>query len=63
MRRRFCGWEQLNLIYKRHWTVEKSLEEIERVMERDFFMGAQEALEWGIVDKILDRREEAGGKK
>jgi ATP-dependent Clp protease protease subunit len=55
--------EQLNLIYKRHLTVEKSLEEIERVMERDFFMGAQEALEWGIVDKILDRREEAGGKK
>jgi len=51
--------EQLNLIYKRHLTVEKSLEEIERVMERDFFMGAQEALEWGIVDKILDRREDA----
>lgn len=51
--------EQLNLIYKRHLTVEKSLEEIERVMERDFFMGAQEALEWGIVDRILDRREDA----
>ena len=51
--------EQLNLIYKRHLTVEKSLGEIERVMERDFFMGAQEALEWGIVDRILDRREEA----
>jgi ATP-dependent Clp protease protease subunit len=34
-------------------------------MERDFFMGAEEAKEWGIVDKILDRREDAnvgGGK-
>ena len=48
--------EQLNRIYKAHLTKEHSLGEIERVMERDFFMGAQEALEWGIVDKVLDRR-------
>ena len=48
--------EQLNRIYKTHLTKEHSLQEIERVMERDFFMGAQEALEWGIVDKVLDRR-------
>jgi ATP-dependent Clp protease protease subunit len=50
--------EQLNRIYKAHLTKEHSLQEIERVMERDFFMGAQEALEWGIVDKVLDRRAE-----
>lgn len=48
--------EQLNMIYKRHLTVERSLEEIGKVMERDFFMGAEEAKEWGIVDKVLDRR-------
>ena len=48
--------EQLNRIYQRHLTKRHELEEIERVMERDFFMGAQEALEWGIVDKVLDRR-------
>lgn len=48
--------EQLNEIYRRHLTVERSLEEIGRVMERDFFMGAEEAREWGIVDKVLDRR-------
>jgi len=30
-------------------------------MERDYFMDAKEALEWGIVDKILDRRDQAGG--
>jgi ATP-dependent Clp protease protease subunit len=52
--------EQLNLIYQRHLTKEHSLAEIERVMERDFFMSAEEAREWGIVDKILDRREEGG---
>ncbi|MCJ1321159.1 hypothetical protein MMC15_006503 [Xylographa vitiligo] len=49
--------EQLNGIYKRHLTKEWSLEEIERLMERDKFMGAQEALEMGIVDEILERRE------
>ena len=52
--------EQLNLIYQRHLTPKeggsKSLEEIARVMERDFFMSALEAREWGIVDKVLDRR-------
>ncbi|CAK3970426.1 ATP-dependent Clp protease [Lecanosticta acicola] len=51
--------EQLNMIYKRHLTVERSLEEIGKVMERDFFMGAEEAKEWGIVDKVLDRRQQA----
>lgn len=48
--------EQLNLIYKNHLTKEHSLEEIEKVMERDTFMSAEEALEWGIIDKVLDRR-------
>lgn len=61
--------EQLNKIYQRHLTKEKSLEDIEKLMERDYFMGAQEALELGIVDRILERREAGqpvgggGGKK
>jgi ATP-dependent Clp protease protease subunit len=50
--------QQLNEVYKRHLTKETSLEEIEKMMERDKFMGAQEALELGIVDEILIRREE-----
>ena len=54
--------EQLNGIYKRHLTKEWSLEEIERLMERDNFMGAQEALEMGIVDEILERREKEDEK-
>jgi ATP-dependent Clp protease protease subunit len=58
---------QLNKIYQRHLTGKKelSLNEIEKVMERDYFMGAHEALEMGIVDEILDRRiqpKEEGGE-
>ncbi|KAF3481587.1 ATP-dependent Clp protease proteolytic subunit [Arthroderma uncinatum] len=48
---------QLNKIYKRHLTGKPmTLDEIEKLMERDYFMGAKEALEMGIVDAILDRR-------
>ncbi|KAJ5781059.1 hypothetical protein N7457_006219 [Penicillium paradoxum] len=49
---------QLNEIYQRHLTGKKqlSLDEIEKLMERDYFMGAKEALELGVVDEILDRR-------
>ncbi|MCJ1353469.1 MAG: hypothetical protein MMC33_003455 [Icmadophila ericetorum] len=55
--------EQLNGIYRRHLTKEHSLDEIERLMERDKFMGAQEALDMGLVDEILDRRVKDGTKE
>ena len=32
------------------------LEVIERDTERDFFMSAQEALEYGIIDKVIEKR-------
>ena len=51
---------ELNEIYRRHLSVagkEVSLEEVEKLMERDLFMGAKEAKERGIVDEILDRRD------
>ena len=54
--------EQLNEIYRRHLTKEHSMEEIEKLMERDKFMGAKEALGLGIVDEILTRRDEVGKK-
>lgn len=54
---------QLNQIYQRHLTrkdgKEWTLDEIEKWMERDYFMGANEALEMGIVDEVLDRRVKA----
>ena len=48
--------KKLNQIYMRHLTKEHSLEDIERLMERDKFLSAEEALEMGIIDQILDRR-------
>jgi ATP-dependent Clp protease protease subunit len=52
--------KQLNEIYQRHMTKAHTLDEIERLMERDRFMNVDEALELGIIDKILEKR---GGKK
>ena len=54
---------KLNKIYQRHLTKPHSLEEIEKLMERDYFMDAREALEFGIVDRILDKREAEGDEK
>ena len=54
---------QLNEVYRRHLTKPHSIDEIEKLMERDRFMGAQEALEFGIIDEILDKRNQDGGKK
>ncbi|MBU0928728.1 MAG: ATP-dependent Clp endopeptidase proteolytic subunit ClpP [Spirochaetes bacterium] len=34
----------------------KSIERVSQDMERDFFMSAQEAVEYGLVDSILERR-------
>jgi ATP-dependent Clp protease, protease subunit len=48
--------KSLNEIYKKHLTKEHTLKEIERMAERDKFLSAEEALELGIVDQILDRR-------
>lgn len=36
-----------------------TIEEIERLMERDYFMSAREAVEVGVVDRVLERRERA----
>lgn len=49
--------EQLNKIYRKHLTKEHSLDDIEKLMERDNFMGADEALKMGLVDEILNSRE------
>ena len=53
--------EQLNKIYQSHMsksaTCPKSLEEINSLMERDYFMTAQEAVNLGLCDQILSKRE------
>jgi len=58
--------DQLNRIYERHLKIagkERKVGEVEKLMDRDYFMNAQEALEFGLVDKILDRREEGGERR
>lgn len=51
---------QLNEIYRRHLTKPHEIEEIEKLMERDNFMGAEEALEMGLIDEILNKRVKDG---
>ncbi|MBN8727871.1 MAG: ATP-dependent Clp endopeptidase proteolytic subunit ClpP [Xanthomonadales bacterium] len=45
---------RLNDIYVRH--TGQTLEQIERDMERDRFMSAEEAKGYGMIDAVLDRR-------
>lgn len=37
----------------------RTLEEVERTLDRDFFMTAQEAKDWGLVDHVYDTRKRA----
>lgn len=46
--------EHLNAIFSENTS--KSMEEIELATERDNYMTAEEAMEFGIIDKIIDKR-------
>jgi len=48
---------RLNEIFARH--TGKSVEVIARDSERDFFLGAEDAVKYGLVDKVLTTREPA----
>jgi len=45
----------LNLIYQKH--TGQKLEDIERVMDRDTFMDVPQAIAFGVIDAVLDKRE------
>lgn len=47
--------ERLNKILSVH--TGRSMEEISRDTDRDNFMGGPESVEYGLIDKVLDRRE------
>jgi ATP-dependent Clp protease protease subunit len=47
----------LTEIYVKHNTAGKTYQDFERDMDRDTFMSAQEALAYGLVDKIIEHRE------
>jgi ATP-dependent Clp protease, protease subunit len=46
---------RMTRLYAKHCG--RSYEELEQAMDRDHFMTAEEALEWGLIDKILQPRE------
>ncbi|GAN05007.1 ATP-dependent Clp protease proteolytic subunit [Mucor ambiguus] len=52
--------ERLNRIYQKHTGI-RDLETIEKMVERDYFMTAEEAMNFGLVDKVLEKRIEPKG--
>ena len=44
-------------IYVKHNSKEKTFEQLAQDMERDKFMTAQEALEYGLIDSIIEKRQ------
>jgi len=50
---------RLNDVYVKH--TGRTLEEVEKTLDRDHFMTADEAQDWGVVDKILTTRQEMEG--
>ncbi len=53
--------KRLNEIYVKH--TEQSLKKIEDALERDYFLTAEMAVEWGVVDKVIEKRPEEVGAK
>ena len=50
---------RLNEVYVKH--TKKSYEQIEKTLDRDYFMTAEQAKEFGLIDKVLEKRDEAEG--
>lgn len=48
--------KSLTQIYVDHNSAGKTYEELAKDMERDFFMSAQEAVDYGLADKVLVNR-------
>ena len=45
--------QQVAQIYAKH--CDRPLEDVERAMERDFFMTPEQAKDWGLIDLIVER--------
>jgi len=50
---------RLNEVYVKH--TGRTLEEVEQTLDRDHFMTADEALSWGVIDKVITSREAMEG--
>jgi ATP-dependent Clp protease protease subunit len=49
--------KNLTEIYVKHNSAGKSFEQLTQDMERDNFMSAKQALDYGLIDKIIEKRE------
>jgi len=49
--------QMLTELYVKHNTAGKTFEDFERDMDRDTFMSAEEALEYGLIDSVVDKHE------
>ena len=52
--------KRLNEIYVKH--TGQPLNKIEDALERDYFLTGQMAVEWGVVDKVIEKRPEDASK-
>ena len=50
---------RLNEVYVKHCG--QTYEEVEKTLDRDHFMDADEAREWGVIDKVMTSRSEIEG--
>jgi ATP-dependent Clp protease, protease subunit len=48
--------QRLTELYVRHNTAGKTYEQMFETMKFDTFLSAQEAVEWGLADKVIDKR-------
>ena len=48
--------ERLTELYVKHNTAGKTYEEMKETMKFDTFLSAAEAVEWGLADKVVDKR-------
>src|SRR5436190_2378359 len=53
--------KRLNEIYVKH--TGQVLKKIEEALERDYFLTAEMAKEWGVIDKVIEKRPEEPGLK
>jgi len=47
--------QRINRLYAQHCG--RSVEEVEQTLDRDRFMSAEQACEWGLIDQVLVRRD------
>ena len=50
--------QDLNLILQHH--TGQNLERLQQDTDRDFFMSGEQALEYGVIDKVISKRQVAG---